>query len=69
MVEMHDGRTKVSFRSRGDIYVNLLAKKYGGGGHKNAAGCLLRLAPDRAMQIVLSDVRDFLKSSEIVNKG
>ena len=68
MVEMHDGRTKVSFRSRGEIYVNMLAKKYGGGGHKNAAGSLLRLAPERATQIVLSDVRDFLKSSEIVNK-
>lgn len=68
MVEMQDGRTKVSFRSRGDIYVNQIAKKYGGGGHKNAAGCLLRYAPERATQMILAEVRNFLKSQEIVNK-
>lgn len=68
MVEMQDGRTKVSFRSRGDVYVNRIAKKYGGGGHKNAAGCLLRYAPEKATQMILSEVRSFLKSSEIVNK-
>lgn len=32
---------KVSFRSKGDIYVNELAKSFGGGGHKNAAGAFL----------------------------
>ncbi len=66
MVETHDGRTKVSFRSRGDIYVNKIAKNYGGGGHKNAAGCLLRYAPEKATQMVLADVRSFLKSLETV---
>jgi phosphoesterase RecJ-like protein len=29
---------KISFRSKGDIYVNKLAKEFGGGGHMNAAG-------------------------------
>ncbi|MCX7878474.1 MAG: bifunctional oligoribonuclease/PAP phosphatase NrnA [Ignavibacteria bacterium] len=29
---------KVSFRSKGDIYCNELAKIFGGGGHKNASG-------------------------------
>jgi len=29
---------KISFRSRGDIWVNKLAQEYGGNGHKNAAG-------------------------------
>ena len=34
-----DGLIKISFRSKGDIPVNLLAKEhFGGGGHKNAAG-------------------------------
>lgn len=66
MVEMQDGRTKVSFRSRGNIYVNKIAKKYGGGGHKNAAGCLLRYAPEKATQMVLAEVRSFLKSLETV---
>ena len=29
---------KISFRSNGEIYVNELAKEFGGGGHMNAAG-------------------------------
>jgi phosphoesterase RecJ-like protein len=29
---------KISFRSRGDIQINALAKEFGGNGHKNAAG-------------------------------
>jgi phosphoesterase RecJ-like protein len=33
---------KVSFRSRGDIPVNELARQFGGNGHKNAAGAQIR---------------------------
>lgn len=33
-----DGKYAYSLRSRGDFDVSALAKKYGGGGHKNAAG-------------------------------
>ncbi len=62
MVEMYDGRTKVSFRSRGEIYVNEIAKIYGGGGHRNAAGCLLQFSPEKASRVVLGDVRAFLKT-------
>ncbi len=62
MVEMVDGRTKVSFRSRGEIYVNEIAKIYGGGGHRNAAGCLLQFSPEKASRVVLGDVREFLKT-------
>jgi phosphoesterase RecJ-like protein len=64
MVEMTDGRTKASFRSRGKVYVNQLAKKYGGGGHMNAAGCLFQFSSDRAQQVLLEDVRAFLKDPE-----
>ncbi|WP_185877499.1 DHH family phosphoesterase [Blattabacterium cuenoti] len=33
---------KISFRSKGNFDVNILARKYfGGGGHKNASGCIL----------------------------
>jgi phosphoesterase RecJ-like protein len=35
--ELHDG-VKISFRSKGDIAVNELAKEFGGNGHLNAAG-------------------------------
>ncbi|RPI06783.1 MAG: bifunctional oligoribonuclease/PAP phosphatase NrnA [Ignavibacteriae bacterium] len=33
-----NGIVKVSFRSKGDIWINELAKEFGGNGHKNAAG-------------------------------
>jgi phosphoesterase RecJ-like protein len=36
-VELMDG-IKISFRSKGDIPINELAKEFGGNGHKNAAG-------------------------------
>ncbi len=35
--ELDDG-VKVNFRSKGDIWINELAKEFGGNGHKNAAG-------------------------------
>jgi phosphoesterase RecJ-like protein len=30
---------RISMRSKGDVDVNRVAKTFGGGGHKNAAGC------------------------------
>jgi bifunctional oligoribonuclease and PAP phosphatase NrnA len=62
MVEMQDGRTKVSFRSRGKIYVNRLAKQYGGGGHMNAAGTLLKMSAEKAQMVILEDVRKFTRA-------
>ncbi len=33
---------KVSFRSKGGVNVNKIANHFGGGGHHNAAGCLIK---------------------------
>lgn len=39
-----DGRVKTSLRSNtDDIDVSVIAAKYGGGGHKRAAGCFMSL--------------------------
>jgi len=38
--ELHNG-VKISFRSKGNIPINLLAKEFGGNGHINAAGARL----------------------------
>ncbi len=38
MVEDEPGRVSMSFRSKGDFDVSKIAEKFGGGGHKNAAG-------------------------------
>ncbi len=64
MTEMQDGRIKASFRSRGMIYVNELAKKYGGGGHMNAAGCLLHYSAEKARKVIPEDVRAFLAGQD-----
>ncbi|MBM3162331.1 MAG: bifunctional oligoribonuclease/PAP phosphatase NrnA [Chlorobi bacterium] len=64
MVEMQDGRIKASFRSRGPVYVNQLAKRYGGGGHMNAAGCLLHYSAEKAIKAIPEDVWAFLENHE-----
>lgn len=39
-----DGRVRCSFRSNGDYDVSAIAKAFGGGGHRNAAGCEVSMA-------------------------
>ena len=39
--EQSAGVHRVSLRSRGNINVNVIARKFGGGGHQNASGCTL----------------------------
>ncbi len=46
--------TKVSFRSKGDSYVNDWARSFGGGGHRNASGAYLRRPVDAVVRDVLS---------------
>jgi hypothetical protein len=46
-----DGQVQVSIRTRGDIDASEMAKRYGGGGHKNAAGFQIGLV--RWAQVVL----------------
>ncbi len=38
--EIEDGKFKVSLRSRGTVNVERVARRFGGGGHQNAAGFL-----------------------------
>jgi phosphoesterase RecJ-like protein len=40
--EIGPGDWRVSMRSKGDIDINVIAKEFGGGGHKNASGCSAR---------------------------
>jgi phosphoesterase RecJ-like protein len=41
LIEQPDGRIKVSFRSRGAVDCSALAGRFGGGGHKAAAGTII----------------------------
>ncbi len=40
--EIKPGEVRISFRSKGAVDVSELASRYGGGGHRNAAGCTVR---------------------------
>ncbi len=47
--ERHDSMIQFSLRSMGDLDVSVIAKKYGGGGHKNASGFQLPYKEGRSL--------------------
>lgn len=49
---------KVSFRAKGEINVNNLARRFGGGGHKRAAGCLIKGSMEEVEKKVLTMARE-----------
>jgi phosphoesterase RecJ-like protein len=51
--ETAPGVYRVSLRSKGDINVARVAEAFGGGGHRNAAGCTLRGGWDEAERAVV----------------
>jgi phosphoesterase RecJ-like protein len=51
------GKVKVSFRSTGDVDVNLLARQFGGGGHAKASGALIPGTLDDVRARVLDAAR------------
>ncbi len=56
--EWEPGEYRVSMRSKGIIDVGEVAKRFGGGGHKNASGCTVFGTLDEARQQVLGLVVD-----------
>lgn len=58
--ELKDG-VKISFRSKGTIPINLLAKEFGGNGHLNAAGArLFHASIDDTVRAVVEKAARFL---------
>lgn len=57
MVELRDN-IKISFRSKGDIAVNEIAREFGGGGHKNAAGANVK---DSTIPILQEQILERIK--------
>jgi phosphoesterase RecJ-like protein len=55
--ELGGGRVKVSLRAKGDVDVNRVAARFGGGGHANAAGCTIAGSLDTVTQQMLEAVR------------
>jgi phosphoesterase RecJ-like protein len=54
------GLVKASLRGKGEVPVNRIAHRFGGGGHENAAGCTLAGPLDHAKATLLAAVRQAL---------
>jgi phosphoesterase RecJ-like protein len=61
--EQPDGSFQVSLRSRGPMDVNLVARRFGGGGHAHAAGATLA-GPDAEgeLRAVVAEIRRLLRA-------
>jgi len=56
--ECSPGVYRTSLRSKGDVNVAKVAEQFGGGGHRNAAGCTLKGSWDEIEQQVVPLLRD-----------
>jgi phosphoesterase RecJ-like protein len=54
--EQSPGYHRVSLRSRGGIDVNVIARKFGGGGHRNASGCAVENSLGESRRGLLDEV-------------
>jgi bifunctional oligoribonuclease and PAP phosphatase NrnA len=54
------GKIKASLRGKGDVPVNAIAHRFGGGGHENAAGCTISGTLAEASAALLTVVRESL---------
>jgi phosphoesterase RecJ-like protein len=55
---------RVSMRSKGDIDIGAVAKQFGGGGHKNAAGCSVSGAIDSLQKLFLEKIEKAIEVQE-----
>jgi bifunctional oligoribonuclease and PAP phosphatase NrnA len=62
LIEMRDGTVKVSMRSRPGYNVATVAYALGGGGHRLASGCTIDGPMDRAVDQVLTLLREIVEA-------
>jgi len=58
------GLFKLSLRSKGDIDVQKIARSFGGGGHKAAAGCRVRGTLDDVQRRVFAVIRKAIRDAD-----
>src|SRR5262249_50414364 len=56
--EFSPGMYRTSLRSKGDVNVARVAEMFGGGGHRNAAGCTLKGTWEEAEEKIVALLRD-----------
>lgn len=59
--ETSPGIYRTSLRSKGDVNVAKIAEQFGGGGHRNAAGCTLKGSSDEIEHQVVPLLQDAVK--------
>ncbi|HVL39960.1 MAG TPA: DHHA1 domain-containing protein, partial [Fimbriimonadaceae bacterium] len=60
--EHRAGSIRVSIRSRGEYDVSQVARTFGGGGHKNAAGCSFNAQPEEVVRMLVPAMKECLGS-------
>lgn len=65
--ECEPGVYRTSLRSKGDVNVAKVAEKFGGGGHRNAAGCTLRGSWEEAETVIVSLLQEAVKRADKLN--
>jgi phosphoesterase RecJ-like protein len=63
--EINTDSVKISMRSKGKVNVAAIAEKFGGGGHHNAAGCVLSGSLEEVKRRVLGIVGESLEDERI----
>jgi phosphoesterase RecJ-like protein len=63
--ETHEGKIRVSFRSKHVVDVSAIAEKFGGGGHIRAAGCRMLGTLDSVRERILPAIFDALNKQAI----
>lgn len=63
--EKENGKTKVNLRSQNEFDVSKVAKAFGGGGHRNAAGCTLDHSLEQAKKVILEQIQKTLKDEPV----
>ena len=58
--ELSNDKTKISLRSKGQVDVSTPAVYFGGGGHKNAAGCVISSPLKQAQSQLLEYLEAYL---------
>jgi len=69
MREIGDNAYRVSLRSKGDINVARIAERWGGGGHRNAAGLRIEGDWDEKEGELVEAVRDAVERAEAIAAG
>jgi len=61
LVELPDGRIRCSLRSKSDLDVSKIAHKFGGGGHKKAAGTFIEGPMEKARKTIVEEFGAWLR--------